>query len=400
MAVNGSVHTFTTCRDPLPPAVETANATYVSARSAVLNMAYNDYDYSPVQVQFRYKAEGASAWTETGWVTREGSGAATFAEPIANLTYVTTYYFQAMLQYESTVIEGAEKSFITFERPIVRTKTATNITDATAVLNMAFDLKDYRSVRVQFKYKAEGASGAWDETGWVSQSGSGFHRYGEPIADLSQDKTYYFRALLLYNGTVLEGVERSFRTLEPPVVSTKPATDISDVSATVNMVFDPNDYSPALIQFRYKAEGASTWNETDRVFQSGSQTYSESVTGLSSNTTYYFMAILLYDSTELEGVECSFTTLEPSTVRTGNATNITDVSARLDMTCELNDYDLVQVQFKYKAENASVWNETDRVSQSGSHRYSESITGLSPNTTYYFKAQLLYDSTELEGVVN
>jgi len=396
--LNGTVHTFTTCRDPIPPAVETANATYVSARSAVLNMAYNGYDYSPVQVQFRYKAEGASAWTETGWEAQNGSGVHTFAVPIANLTYVTIYYFQAMLQYESTVLEGAEKSFITFERPIVRTKTATNITYAAATLNMAFDLKDYRSVRVQFKYKAEGASGAWTETGWVTQSGSGFHRYGEPIADLSEDKTYYFRALLLYNGTVLEGVERSFTTLESPTVSTKPATDVSDVSATVNMVFDPKDYSPALIQFRYKAEGASTWNETDRVFQSGSQTYSESITGLSSNTTYYFRAILLYDSTELEGVENSFTTLEPPTVRTGDAANVTDVSARLNMAFDLNDYDTVQVQFKYKAENASVWNDTCWVSQSGTHLYSEPITGLSSNTTYYFMAQLLYDTTELEGV--
>jgi hypothetical protein len=454
MEVNSSVHPFTTCRESKPPTVSTEKATNVSVATATLNMAYEFNDYSPVQIQFRYKAKGASAWSDTGWVTRNGSGAHTYAEPIANLSYVTTYYFRALFKYDSMVIEGAEKSFTTFELPEVHTKTATNISDSAARLNMTFDFKDYRTVQVQFRYKAEGAS-VWNETERASKNGSGFRWYSEPIADLSSDTTYYFKAMLLYDSTELNGTTLSFTTSRrsmPPTVVTGNATNVSATTATLNMRYEFLDYSPVNVRFRYKAEGASVWNETGWVSKNGSgfRRYREPIADLSTNTTYYFMAKLMYDSTVIEGEEKSFMTLEPPTVRTGNATNITYASARLNMTCELNDYDTVQVQFKYKAEGAkeksfmtleppavhtktatnitdatatlntafnfndynsvqvqfrykpegaSVWNETGWVTQNGSgfHWYSESSAGLSSGTVYQFEALLRYDGTIIEG---
>jgi hypothetical protein len=436
MAVNGSVQSFTTCRELIKPTVMTEKATNVSVAAASLNMAFEFNDYSPVNVQFRYKAEGASAWNETGWVTRKGSGADKYAEPLANLSYVTTYYFRAQLQYDSIVIEGAEKSLTTLERPAVHTKTATNITDAAAALNMAFDFKDFRQVQVQFRYKAEGAS-VWNETKWVSQSGFGFRWYTGPIANLSSDTTYHFKARLRYDNTVLEGVERSFTTLEQPTVITKTASDITDVSARLNMAFDLKDYKTVQVQFRYKAEGASAWNATGLVVRNGSDahTFAEPIANLTENTTYYFMALLFYDGVALNGTEVNFTTSRepiPPTVWTGNATDISPTSATRDMGFELSakntyysmaktekaicvpatnvtldmgfdfhDYSSVLVQFRYKAEGAIGWTDTGWVQQkgSGTHTYAKPIANLSHNTTYYYMAMLLYDGMAVNGSV-
>jgi hypothetical protein len=466
MAVNGTVHTFTTCRELIPPTVWTGNATFttrrelipptvwtgnatnvsvatatgnmgfefhdyapvnvqhrynvegatkatnysmattekatcVSAANVTLDMVFEFQDYSSVQVQFRYKAEGATEWTDTDWVQQNGSGADTYAEQIANLSPNTTYYYMALLLYDGMAVNGTVHTFTTCRERIpatVWTGNATNVSMATATLNMGFEFHDYAPVNVQFRYKAEGAIG-WTDTGWVQQNGSGADTYAEQIADLSANTTYYYMAQLLYDSTELEGVEKTFTTLEPPPVRTGNATNITDVSARLNMTCDLNDYDTVQVQFKYKAEGANVWAETGWVYQNESQTYSESIANLSAITTYYYKAQLLYDSTEIEGVEKSFMTLEPPAVHTKTATNVTDATATLNMAFDFNDYNSVQVQFRYKAKDASEWNDTGWVAQNGSgyHWYSEPIAGLSSSTVYQFKAQLRYDGTVIEG---
>jgi hypothetical protein len=114
------------------------------------------------------------------------------------------------------------------EAPKVSTENATSISDVSATLNMAFDFNDYDSVPVQFKYK-EGEELEWDGSGWVSRTGSGSQCYSETIVTLSANTTYYFLALLLYDTTEIESVEKSFVTLAPtspppprPTISLKP----------------------------------------------------------------------------------------------------------------------------------------------------------------------------------
>ena len=432
--LNGTKLLFTTSREPIPPTVWTGNATDISPNSATrdkgfglsakttyysmampekatcipaanvtLDMGFEFHDYSSVQVQFRYKAEGATGWTDTGWVQQNGSGTHTYAKQITNLSPNTTYYYMAMLLYHGMEVNGTVHSFTTCKEPILPTVVTENVTSvsvATATLNMGFEFNDYSPVQVQFMYKAEGARG-WNETCWVSRNGSIAHTHAESIANLSCVTTYYFKAQLRYDRTVIEGAEKSFMTLEPPAVRTKAATNISDSTATLNMALDFKKYNTVQVQFKYKAEGASVWNETDRVSQNGSQTYSKSIANLSAITTYYFKAQVLYDSTEIEGVEKSFMTLEPPAVHTKSATNITDATATLNMAFDFNDYDSVHVQFRYKANDASAWNDTGWVAQNGSgfHWYREPIAGLSSSTVYLFKAQLRYDGRIIEGTM-
>lgn len=94
-----------------------------------------------------------------------------------------------------------------------------------------------------------------------------------------------------------------------PTVTTGEATDIGTTSATLNMTYDFRGYDSGQVRFSYKQRGTSEWLETTWSDESGDDSYSVEVTGLTSNKWYDFYAQLKYDSTVIDGEENSFKTL-------------------------------------------------------------------------------------------
>jgi len=84
------------------------------------------------------------------------------------------------------------------------------------------------------------------------------------------------------------------------------------------------------------------------------------------------------------------------TVATKAATNITTTSSTLNMDHNVGKFSPVEVRFAYKKSEGLFWSYTDWGSQSGNGTYAESVTKLSSNTEYDFKAQLKYNDTEIE----
>ena len=93
----------------LIPTVTTTNATDVGNTKADLNMDYDFKGYTG-DVRFRYKPSGG-LWTNTSWESESGSGS--YQEKITGLSPGTIYDFEAQLQYDSTIINGGEKTFTT-----------------------------------------------------------------------------------------------------------------------------------------------------------------------------------------------------------------------------------------------------------------------------------------------
>ena len=86
--------------------------------------------------------------------------------------------------------------------------------------------------------------------------------------------------------------------------------------------------------------------------------------------------------------------VENPTVTTQAATSITTTTATLNMSFTVGGYDSVNVRFAYKKSADSTWSYTGWVAKSASGTHTASVTGLSSNTQYDFKAQLKYNDFE------
>ena len=88
----------------------------------------------------------------------------------------------------------------------------------------------------------------------------------------------------------------------------------------------------------------------------------------------------------------------PPTVTTNAATSITTDAAILNMAYTLGTYSPVQIRFAYRKSADAAWTDnTTWVPKLADGTYAKSLTGLDTGTQYDFKAQLKYDSTEIEG---
>ena len=82
-------------------------------------------------------------------------------------------------------------------------------------------------------------------------------------------------------------------------------------------------------------------------------------------------------------------------VITKDATNIDDTNATLNMFYNFKWIGSGEIRFAYKEDTEEIWQYTTWISKSGSGTYSTHITGLSPDTSFIFKAQLQYFSVIL-----
>jgi len=393
--IEGSIKQFTTGK--MPPTVTTEAADGITTEAATFHMSYTLGDFSPVDVRFAYKKAADAVWNYTSWVTDPGSP---YTPSVPGLTSNTTYDFKAQLQYDTpaTMIEGDTLQFTTLKiPPTVTTDNVNDITTDSATLHLSYTMGDYETVDVRFAYK-KAADAVWTETSWVTLPGS---PYAESVSGLTSNTPYDFKAQLQYDtpASMIEGDTLQFTTEKIlPTVTTDNVSSITTDSATLNMSYTVGDYSTVDIRFAYKKAANAVWNYTSWVTDPGSP-YSEAISGLTSNTPYDFKAQLQYDTpaTMIEGDIHQFTTEKiPPAVTTDNVSDITTDAATLNMSYTIGDYSPIDVRFAYKKAADAVWNYTSWVTDPGSP-YSEAISGLTSNTQYDFRAELKYDSTEIQG---
>jgi len=186
-----------------------------------------------------------------------------------------------------------------------------------------------------------------------------------------------------------------------PTVTTQVANNITTSSASLNMVYMVGDYSEVQVRFAYKKSTDSAWSYTGIgwVTKTADGTYTEVLTGLTSQTEYDFKAQLNYNSTSIEGNTLTFTTTLIPTVTTQAATDITSYSAIVNMTYTVGNFSSVEVRFACKRPTDQTWFYTTWVTKTENGIYTDELTGLASQTEYEFKAQLNYNSTSIEGAI-
>jgi hypothetical protein len=89
--------------------VTTLDATDITLYSANLHMNY-DFLTKSGSVRFIIHSNDEE-WINSSWVTKSGSGS--YNSVFSSLSPLQVYYFKAQLLYNSTIVEGEEKTFIT-----------------------------------------------------------------------------------------------------------------------------------------------------------------------------------------------------------------------------------------------------------------------------------------------
>lgn len=224
------------------------------------------------------------------------------------------------------------------------------------------------------------------------------------------------------NGTSVTSAISGTESLSP-VVRTLPATAVTTTGATLNGTVDPNGTTPN-VYFHWSTSSTLATYDTITVTSPATGNdvvaQSENFTGGSSGTTYYYRIVAVVGSTSYNGGIENFTVYEAAadpTVTTTSASSITSTSAILNGVVDPNLRSVTAIRFRYGTNSSTVSGGTasattltsetetgtENATLSGANPtdVSLSISGLSNNNTYYFRAEITYlDASNVSQTLN
>lgn len=303
------ISSFTT-NDYAAPMVETADVTNITATSAQCGGEVTD------DGGLEITAKGV-CWstqhnpTTSNQHTSDGNGLGTFASTITGLTQNEKYYVRAYATNTKGTSYGDQKEMTTIEGlPSVTTNSITNITAISAVSggNVTSD-SGYNVIE-------RGVCWSTNQNPTIddphTSNGNGTGTFTSNITGLSNNTKYYVRAYATNSNGTNYGDQKELTTIDGlPIVTTKNITNITQTSATCggNVTADGG--------FVVTARGvcwSTTPNPTisDQCTTNGNGTgiFTSSISGLSSNTTYYVRAYATNSNGTSYGSQEEMTTLQ------------------------------------------------------------------------------------------
>lgn len=265
--------------------------------------------------------------------------------------------------------------------PTVTTQAATSIAGNTAMLHGTItDTGDATITRRGFQYGLT-QTPTWD----LHEDGSfGTGAYEQVASGLTPGKAYWFRAYAVNSIGTGYGSWRSFATLNAPTVVTLNATYIGTSSVQLNGQLTNDGGEVCDIRFQYGYTSGVYAVTTDWVSGYTSGNYSSvSLSGLISDTDYFFRVLAKNSAGVVSGSEKSFYTsyeLLPPSNFNAHATSGTDISLSW---IRGGGVDNTVIQMGTGAYPTSLSDGT-RVYYGKSS--STAVSNLTPGTSYYFRA--------------
>ena len=181
-------------------------------------------------------------------------------------------------------------------------------------------------------------------------------------------------------------------------VTTENATSVTPLNVTFNGVVDTGGL-PGTAWFEYGTDlnFANSTADNAIIFNTGySGDYTTNVSGLNSNSTYYFRAVAQNGEGRVYGNVMSFATsfstsgynnsMSPTAITTSFSV-LTDTAAQFNALILPGDTNSANTWFEWGT-TTDLGNQTATVALSGAPaiRHTNTITGLAGGTTYYFRA--------------
>jgi phosphodiesterase/alkaline phosphatase D-like protein len=392
--VNGSVFgvekSFTAGKTN--PVVTTDGVTTITPTTGTLNgilMSLGTSDNASVSFQ----------WGTAGGVYPYETPLQNQTRPIAFTTGLTGLTDNVTYYYRARVDDGTSGGAFGLERtfragatcPTATTQTATGITATTAILQGNLLTRGSASV--------VDACFQWGTTplGYVNQTPLQAMDSGAPflatLTGLVDGTRYYYRAHVDggSNGMCL-GVEKSFIAgRNPPVVLTDTPTAITPSSVTLNGIMTTLGTAPgALVSFQWGANTGVYPDETPQQDYNAAGTFTDNLTGLSDNVTYYYRAkaddgvsggAFGVERAFRAGTTCPIASTEPATEV---STNTALLHANLT---SLGSATSCNITFEWGSVSTVYPSETALITRTALGIVSCNLTGLAPDTQYFFRAK-------------
>ncbi|HMF41847.1 MAG TPA: hypothetical protein VKQ32_14315 [Polyangia bacterium] len=418
----GSLGQFTA---PAIPTVQTLAATPVTSMTATLNASANPNGIASTG-WFRYATASPSTCNDTFGTRVPGTGGTSlgtsttpvpFSQALTSLQPGQTYYFCAIGQNAQGTAFGQVLSFTTpvsDQAPGVTTVAASGLSGTAATLNGNANPNGSPTTG-WFRY-ATTSPGSCNDTfgtrmpasgGASIGSGNSPVDYAQALTGLTPGTTYFYCALAQNGAGTSVGSVLSFTTPVAPSVSTDPASGVSSTTATLNGSANPHG-AATTGWFRYDTTSPGSCDDsfgtrvpaTSGGSMLGAGTsdvnFSQAITGLTANTTYYYCAIAQNGAGTSFGSIQSFVTPIAPTVLTLAATGVASMTATVNGSANPNG-DMTTGWFRFDTTSPGACNDTfgTRAPATGGFAlgtgttaapYAQALTGLTPNTTYYFCA--------------
>ena len=253
-----------------------------------------------------------------------GSGWAAIPSPgyITGLRANTLYYFRLTAQNSFGTVNGSIYSFSTNSNPppqgnppAVSANAATDVERTTATLNARVNPRGSQTT-YWFEYGTDANFGSVTSL-QSAGNGSALTAVSASLSGLSPATKYFFRVNAQNQFGTVNGPTQNFTTKGPvlsaPAATTRAANNVGTTTATLRGIVDPNGAETSY-WFEYSSDsllGSLLLRTTARV-SAGAGTNPDSVeadvTGLNSNTTYYFRIVAQNNQGTVRGDKLSFKT--------------------------------------------------------------------------------------------
>ena len=321
--------------------------------------------------------------------TTSGSGIGSFTANITGLTTNRTYYVRAYATNSAGTAYGNEVSFTSSPKfPTVTTKFVTNIGQNAATCGGNVTSNGGAALIARGVCWSTSPNPTIDDSHTTDGTVTG--GFTSNLTGLTANTTYYVRAYATNSAGTAYGDERVFTTLSSlPVVTTSAVTNIAQTTATCGgNVTSEGGASVTARGVCWSTSPNPTIGGSHTTNGTGTGSFTSSITGLTSGTTYYVRAYATNSNGTAYGEEKSFTTTAATpTVTTNTVSNVTTTTA----TCGGN---VTSDGGASVTARGVCWATTQNPTVSGSHTtngtgtgsFTSSISGLSKGTTYYVRA--------------
>lgn len=332
-------------------------------------------------------------------VIQSGIGLGVFTVGIAGLAASTTYYVRAYATSTEGTGYGPAVSFTTLPLPVVTTGVATGLAstsvDVAGSVSAGTGVVNYG---ILYSSTVMSPDISTPDAGGSSNSGTAPISFVDTMSGLVPFTTYYARAYAIDTAGTAYGEVVAFTTLPlAPSAVTATISNVSFTTADVTSSFTGDAVtSSGVVYSSVNTVPTLLDGSTDVANPGNSSTFTSSLTGLGSPTTYYVRTYVTNVSGTAFSAVATFATVALPVVTTAAVDSITDVSAFGGGTVVSASSTVLSRGIVYSVDQGptlSSLNTTVTENGPGLGQFFSALSSLTALTTYYVRAY----ATSTEG---